>query len=237
MLPFTRGTLASLALLSILSVPSQARAGQLEFPFGFDMDAGGPTQAGFQSVTTCTLTPGSTPTPACQRFVDFPTGSVGAGYLPSQRPITGFSVQPVGPTDSPDLWSDGHRVSGEQATLRITGLPPRDYLLTLLSHFPGGSSLDRTVFVVNEVSVGGISNIPEPSADLFLLQTLTVAVQVDETGIIDIHYGRSGLGLSGTLNGVLLAIPEPASLWLLMLGALAGVGASRLRCGSCRSPR
>ena len=206
-----------------------------EYLYGFDMDQVSTprfTQTGFQSVTTCTLAPGETPTPACAGIVEYPpSGQVGAGYLAADRPADDFRISPV-VTDAPDLWEDGHRVSlaYPDATLRIVGLDPGPYTVMLLSHNPAGTVLDETIFNV-EGSIGTIENITPLATDPFLVQTLSIPVIVDQSGIIDIQFSRSVEALSGVLNGVLI-VPEPRAWLLLGVGIAALMAVRRLSLGA-----
>lgn len=176
------------------------------------------TEPGAESIRPCSYVTGATPNTGCSLFGSPTFGPI--GYAEGEEPIGDFRAAPLVPVTLPDLWSDGHRVLAEGATLVLGGLAPGLYQLTVMSHNPVGTTLDTTVFEIPGVDPFTITNVPnpDPGSDLYALQARTVGVVVDASGVLTIHY-RSGTlgGAPGVLNGLLL-IPEPSTVLLVATG-------------------
>lgn len=184
------------------------------------------TEPGAESVRPCSYFTGASPNTGCTLFGSPAFGPI--GYGTGEEPIGDFRAAPLVPVSLPDLWSDGHRVLADGATLVLGGLTPGVYQLTVMSHHPLGTNLDTTVFEIPGVDPFTITNIPnpDPGADLFALQARTLGVVVDASGILSIHYRAGTIGGSpGVLNGLTL-VPEPTTALLVVCG-LAAIARSR----------
>lgn len=217
-------------LIGMLALSAGPAAAAPQFAYGFDLDPISVprfTEAGFQSVTTCTLARGETTPIGCESLAPAPppTGPWG-GYLAAGLALTGFRVLPLGDASaSTDLWADGHRVLPlGAATLRISGLVPGRYDVYLFSADPNPTT---TRFELNGQDVGVIAgNSSDPHLDLSA--TLIYPIDVGASGTLDIRYHGDGFGF-GTLNGVAFVVPEPASVLLVMAGLSALRLARRFR--------
>lgn len=206
-------------LIAILVFAATPAAATPQFAYGFDLDQISLprfTEVGFQSVTPCTLARGETASIGCETLAPAPppTGAWG-GYLAAERAFNDFRVLPLGDASvSTDLWGDGHRVlPGAAATLRLSGLAPGRYDVYLFSADPNPTS---TRFQLNGQDAGVISGSAS-DPDLDASATLIGSVDVGASGILDLRYLGSDF-LFGTLNGVALAIPEPATALFLAAG-------------------
>lgn len=176
------------------------------------------TEPGAESIRPCSYVAGATPNTGCTLFGSPTFGPI--GYAEGEEPIGDFRAAPLVPVTLPDLWSDGHRVLADGATLVLGGLAPGLYQLTVMSHNPVGTTLDTTVFEIPGVDPFTITNVPnpDPGSDLYALQARTVAVQVDASGVLTIRYRAGTVGGSpGVLNGLTL-IPEPTTALLVATG-------------------
>lgn len=185
------------------------------------------TEPGAISIRPCSYVTGATPNTGCALFGSPSFGPI--GYATGDEPIGDFRAAPLVPVSLPELWSDGHRVLSDGATLVLGGLAPGLYQLTVMSHNPVGTTLDTTVFEIPGVDPFTITNVPnpDPGADLFAIQSRTVPVVVDDGGVLTIHYRAGTVGGSpGVLNGLTL-IPEPTTALLVGIGLAAIAGRRR----------
>ncbi len=199
------------------------------FLAGWDLDAISPrtTEAGFVSLTSCTMLPGELGLGCGSAFENPTNPDPILGYLDSGRPTSDFRASPVNgdPMGAGDLWDDGHSiVAGLEARLQLRGLPQGAFELWLLSFGPDGER--TTVSVLDSQGLAGTATLDPVGGMLFDTQVAKIPIVVDASGIVDIRYAAGPISALGMLNGVLL-IPEPALAVLVAVGLLAAHRRSR----------
>ncbi len=125
------------------------------------------------------------------------------------------------------LLDDGWDPSGLDGVITVSGLLPGTYSVYLYGLAPD-SVTDLTQFSVNGsveggfVNVGGAIGPADSFLDTYLVPT-THAIFTKTIGVAEdliINVGNRG-GEFETVNGIQIVIPEPGSICLLGLGALA----------------
>ena len=212
---------------------SRPAAALPELIAGFDLDQVSTprfTLDGFQSVTTCTLAPGQTPSPVCSAFFDVvPATGIHAGYLTGQRPSSDIRTLPFDAELDADLWSDGHLAPFLGATLRISGLTPgASYMLLIFARGGGGSFGSTTSFQVDGSPVESVRFDPQIANDVSSRTTLMIPVEVGPHSWIDVGFGSPTVGIQGIVNGFALAVPEPSTAALVTLGLVVIAGFNRV---------
>lgn len=217
------GSLVVAAVLCCWLFGSRPAEALPEIIAGFDLDQVSTprfTLEGFQSVTTCTLAPGQTASPACSAFFEVvPTTGIHAGYLTGQRPSSDIRTLPFDAETDADLWSDGHLAPFLGATLRISGLTSgASYVLLIFARGGGGSFGSTTSFAVDGSPVGSVRFNPQIANDVSSRTTLMIPVEVGPQPWIDVGFGSPSVGIQGIVNGFALAVPEPSTAALTTLG-------------------